>query len=163
MNVLDLTGRAADQFPDAQVYYEGDLLHPDALPPFDVIVTDRLLSVAERGGEALQPLVERLAPGGEIHLLEPSAEWAAREILANRTTVPLDVHMHGRGDTRIQTLYTLIDLRDLLVRAGLLVGVAVTRPYPIATTEDGRAFEGDQHYLVGIKPGGALGEKQWLP
>ena len=159
MRVLDLTGNAATQLPPGTEFVQeaGDA-------SVDMIVTRGHLSRLEAGEayEQIEAWAAMLAPDGELHLFEPSAEWAAREILGRRYDAHVFLHLFGMPDSPHRMCYTLEMLRDLLTYAGLLPRTAETRAYPVLTTADGQIKMGELHYIVGIKSGERM-SKAWLP
>lgn len=76
--ILNLSGLKMDAARD-EVHTE-----PDG-GTYQVIVTWALLAAhpAHEAHDVLRPLVDLLEPMGELHIIEPSAEFAAREILAD--------------------------------------------------------------------------------
>lgn len=160
MRVLDLTGgRFQDQFDGK------DVLHtePDG-QPYDVVATANELSTqrADKVRPHMAWLVEQLAVGGELHLLEPSAEWVAREIEAGRLDIAFMIHVFGHDERWNHSLFTLPMLRDLCHQNNLIPFPALTRAYVIAETDTGERLEGDQHYVVATKLGEKV-SKAWMP
>lgn len=95
--------------------------------------------------------VKCLKPGGELHVVVPSLEWACREVLSENPSPAVypqlfagqmnewDVHLTG---------FTMRKLRQLFEKAGLNVGIARTGIYHIVVGQLGE-FEALQHYIVG--------------
>lgn len=93
-----------------------------------------------------------LKPGGEIHIVVPSLEWAAREILSEHTsramiphlyagvTTPWDVHLSG---------YTMRYLRALFDKVDIAVVAARSGEYTLMVL--GNPMQAEQHYVKGIK------------
>lgn len=71
----------------------------------------------------LRNLREALVPDGEILILVPSLEWAAREILSDRPAATLQAFLYGSQHTEWQfhrSGFTLIGLRQVLRYSGFL-------------------------------------------
>lgn len=102
--------------------------------------------------EVLQGWIDCLKPGGELHVVVPAAEWAAREILSENPspavvghlyagqTTPWDVHLN---------LFTMRKLRALFEFMGLSVTRARTGEYVILVR--GVEHKAMQHYVCGVK------------
>lgn len=159
MRVLDLTGNAKDQFgKDATIHTESDGT------PYDILIASSALSYTE-GMEVVEKVrtwADYLAVGGELHLWEPSAEWTAQEIDAERMDIPFMMHAFGDADHKRRSMFTLPMLRQMLMELGLLPTKAVTQPYVIATNSEGKEFYGNQHYIIAVKLGEKV-EKAWIP
>lgn len=102
----------------------------------------------------LQGWVDCLKVGGEIHILVPSLEWAAREVLSERPSPAVyaqlfagqvnqwDVHLTG---------FTMRKLRFLMEKCGIAVDTARTGIYHIRVAGHENEYEALQHYVSGIK------------
>jgi predicted SAM-dependent methyltransferase len=96
-----------------------------------------------------------LRPGGILHVLVPSWEWVARNVLAENPspatkplafagqTSPWDVHLN---------MFTMRQLRSLFEKAGLMVIKARTGQRYINVGNLG-VFPTEQHYVAGVKGG----------
>lgn len=129
----------------------GDL-PPELFGKFDGVLASHVLEHFSywRTIEVLKSWGSLLKPGGELHILVPSLEWAARQILSEQPspatishlyagqTTPWDVHLNG---------FTMRKLRQLFEHIGLNVRIARTAPYPIRAA-DGNVYEAEQHYVV---------------
>ena len=103
--------------------------------------------------EVLANWIRCLKEGGEIHVLVPSLEWAAREVLSENPSPAVyaqlfagqvnqwDVHLTG---------FTMRKLRQLFEREGIAVHTARTGIYHIRVRDLGE-FEAMQHYIAGVK------------
>lgn len=103
--------------------------------------------------EVLQGWINCLKDGGEIHILVPSLEWAAREVLSEQPSPAVyaqlfagqvnswDVHLTG---------FTMRKLRSLMEKCGISVNVARTGVYHVRVGTMGE-FEALQHYVAGVK------------
>lgn len=133
---------AADMPPELYEKLDG-LLASHVLEHFSYWKTDKVV----------EGWVRCLKEGGEIHILVPSLEWAAREILSEKPspavygqlyagqTTPWDLHLTG---------FTMRKLRQVLEKAGISVNVARTGVYHIKVGEMGD-FPAEQHYIAGVK------------
>lgn len=95
--------------------------------------------------------VDRLKPGGALHVLVPAAEWGAEEILKDKPHELLMPYLHGgqRDEYDIHlTSFTMRYLRARLEQAGLTVTKAVTGPKNIRV--GGQEVIAQQHYCVGF-------------
>jgi predicted SAM-dependent methyltransferase len=101
----------------------------------------------------LEGWIKCLKDGGELHILVPSLEWAAREVLAENPSPAVyaqlfagqvnqwDVHLTG---------FTMRKLRQLMDTLGLSCTTAKTGVYHVRVGKLGE-FEAHQHYVVGVK------------
>lgn len=102
--------------------------------------------------DVLAGWVKCLKPGGEIHILVPSLEWAAREVLSEKPSPAVyaqlfagqvnewDVHLTG---------FTMRKLRQILDNAGISVHTARTGIYHVRVGNLPNEFEALQHYIAG--------------
>lgn len=93
-----------------------------------------------------------LKSGGMLHILVPSWEWVARQVLSEKPSPalkplafagqvsPWDIHLN---------MFTMRQLRALLDRAGLSVVRARTGGMIIAVV--GEPYEVEQHYVAAVK------------
>lgn len=155
--VLDLTSsHAGTEYRNAEVHNA-----PDG-GQYDVVLTSFALSAdyAEQSPDHLKNWADCLVVGGELHVIEPSAEWVSREVRAGRTGLVFQMHVYGWSEKQRHSLYGLEQLREMMQQAGLVTQLAITRPYKLAQTETGEEFFADQHYLVAVKFGEKVA-KQW--
>lgn len=104
--------------------------------------------------EILKGWIDCLKVGGELHILVPSLEWAAREVLSERPSPAVyaqlfagqvnqwDVHLTG---------FTMRKLRHLMESVGLKVHTARTGIYHVRVAGWENEFEALQHYVAGVK------------
>lgn len=104
--------------------------------------------------EVLKGWVDCLKDGGELHILVPSLEWAAREVLSEKPSPAVyaqlfagqvnewDVHLTG---------FTMRKLRQLMDRVGIKTQVARTGVYHVRVGTAPHEFEALQHYVAGTK------------
>lgn len=153
--ILNLSGLKMDAARD-EVHTE-----PDG-GTYQVIVTWALLAAhpAHEAHDVLRPLVDLLEPMGELHIIEPSAEFAAREILAGRVGMPIWAHLFGSDERPHRSAATLPMLRAYLTDLGLVPARATTDTYVVAVDKDGNEYKADRHVVVGVKPD--TGAKRWI-
>lgn len=140
----DILADAADMPPELYGKLDG-LLASHVLEHFSYWKTDLVLA----------GWVRCLKVGGEIHVLVPSLEWAAREVLSEQPSPAVyaqlyagqvntwDVHLTG---------FTMRKLRQLFEKAGIDVYIARTGIYHVRVSTLGE-FEAHQHYIAGVKRG----------
>lgn len=106
----------------------------------------------------LQGWVDCLKDGGELHILVPSLEWAAREVLSENpspaTYAQLFAGQVNEWDVHL-TGFTMRKLRQLMDKVGISVNVARTGVYHVRVGSMGE-FEALQHYIAGVKGAPAL-------
>jgi predicted SAM-dependent methyltransferase len=102
----------------------------------------------------LKGWVDCLKENGDLHILVPSLEWAAREVLSEKPSPAVyaqlfaghvnewDVHLTG---------FTMRKLRFLMEKVGLGVYIARTGVYHVRVAGYENEFEALQHYVVGRK------------
>lgn len=155
-------------FPDAEITtldawedYKPDIVgQANNLPEvlggrkFDVIFASHILEHIPYWDvdRVLSEWVSCINEGGSVHIVVPSLEWAARQILSekpSRATIPhlyagivnpYDVHLGG---------FTLRLLRAKMEKAGLAIARSVTGDYTILIGEEEMLAE--QHYVAGYK------------
>lgn len=102
--------------------------------------------------EVLKGWVNCLKDGGELHIVVPSAEWAAREVLSEKPSPALHGHMLAgqvnEWDVHLN-IFTMRKLRVLFERAGLTVFRARTGEYSLQF--NGKEYKAEQHYMAGMK------------
>lgn len=94
-----------------------------------------------------------LKGGGQLHIVVPSLEWAARQILIEDTSPALFPHMYGSQINEYQVHmsgFTMRLLRLKMAKADLMVQRARTGDYDISI--NGKVFQARQHYVMGVKP-----------
>lgn len=147
-NLLDLTGGYSGQKGDRVDHapVEGTL--------YDIILIGEKLSrvYAYEVPDALAQFKALLATDGQLHLHMPSLEWASREVRAGRLEAHVLAHLYGVDDQPRRCSLTLLALRDLCEKAGLVVVRAETEAYVVGTTATNEEKHGDRHYLVAVKP-----------
>jgi predicted SAM-dependent methyltransferase len=102
--------------------------------------------------------VKCLKDGGELHILVPSLEWAAREVLSERPSPAVYAQLYAgqvnQWDVHL-TGFTLRKLRQLFERVGVNCHTATTGVYHIRVGQLGE-FEAHQHYVAGVKAPGVF-------
>lgn len=105
------------------------------------------------GNSIIAHWAQLLKPGGELHIVVPSLEWAARGILSEKMPLSVLAHLYaGQLDEYDihKTGFTMLLLRMYFAEAGLQVTFAQTLPYGIKVL--GQAMTAEQHYIIGTKP-----------
>jgi len=93
-----------------------------------------------------------LVRGGELHILVPSWEWSARQVLSESPSKALHGHTFAGQVNNFDlhlNMFTMRWLRASFDIMNMKVTTAKTAPYPIMI--DGEVMEADQHYIVGVK------------
>lgn len=106
----------------------------------------------------LKDWVACLNPGGSLHIVVPSLEWAARQILSERPSHALIPHMYAGVTTAWDVHvagFTMRLLRAKLEKAGLAVMRARTGAYQILI--GGEPMEAEQHYCAAYRLDGPAG------
>lgn len=103
--------------------------------------------------QVLAGWVRCLKDGGELHILVPSLEWAAREVLSEHPSPAVYAQLYAgqvnQWDVHL-TGFTMRKLRQLMERVGINVHTAKTGVYHIRVGTLGE-FEAHQHYIAGVK------------
>jgi predicted SAM-dependent methyltransferase len=102
--------------------------------------------------DALKEVCRVLVKGGDFHLMVPSLEWAAREILSETMSFVTIPHLYGTQTNKHQqhrTGFTMLMLRELLPLAGFSVAASQRSIYQVEIGDE--LYEPEQHYVVGIK------------
>lgn len=101
----------------------------------------------------LEGWVKCLKDGGELHVLVPSLEWAARQILSESPSPAVYAQLYAgqvnQWDVHL-TGFTMRKLRQLFEKIGLSVHTARTGVYHVNVGDQG-IFPAEQHYIVGVK------------
>ena len=100
----------------------------------------------------LERWVDALVPGGELHILVPSWEWTARQVLSEDPSPALFGHTFAGQITEWdlhRCMFTMRRLRGLFEKVGLNVIHAKTGVYYLLINQTKQ--EAEQHYVVGVK------------
>jgi hypothetical protein len=97
--------------------------------------------------KALTEWVGYLRPEGEIQLYVPSLEWAAEQVLSDKPSPALAIHLFGnqRNKDFFISGYTMRDLRKMCENAGIAVTQAVSGEYTLGEEVC------ELHLIVGVK------------
>ena len=181
LRVLEIGGQPKPQAQDNPAWKDAEILHLNAtddygiegdFPPpdimcdaadipeehwgtFDAVFASHVLEHFHwaLGSSVLAHWAELLVPGGEIHVIVPSLEWAARGILSEKMPMSVMPHLFAGQVTEYdvhKTGYTMLLLRAYFAEAGLQVTFAQTLPYAIGVL--GQVMTAEQHYVIGTKP-----------
>lgn len=168
---LDLVIVTLDANPDTNPDIVHDITEPfpDYLEgAFDIVFASHVLEHIDylKVGLALRNLVSLLAPGGELHIIVPDMEWAARKILRGEENIalmgtiwggqrhPHDYHRSG---------YSLLSLRLLVEKIGLIVRKATKGIFRINWIEDGekKVAEVLQNMVIGLRYMPMMSEEEY--
>lgn len=151
MKILDIEGVAQDKYKGAEIFRT----HEEGRC-YDEIITYRSLAklTLPQALAQFQAWAAMLNPGGLIHLFEPAAEWWCYEVLAGRVTFVTMFHLFGADTFVFRSAWTMGMLRNLLDVSGLIADNAVTRQYVLGQIDGKENVYGQEHYVVGRKPGG---------
>lgn len=103
--------------------------------------------------KVLEGWVKCLKDGGELHILVPSLEWAAREVLSENPSPAVYAQLYAGQVNQWDVHYTgftMRKLRQLMERVGINCHTAKTGVYHIRVGSMGE-FEAHQHYVAGVK------------
>lgn len=93
-----------------------------------------------------------LKTGGELHVIVPSLEWVAEQLLEEQPSIAILPHLHGGltspWDVHLG-MFTMRRLRSVMEQAGFGVFLARTGPYHIMAM--GKEEIAEQHYVCGMK------------
>lgn len=96
--------------------------------------------------------VRCLKEGGELHILVPSLEWAAREVLSEHPSPAVYAQLYAgqvnEWDEHL-TGFTMRKLRWFMENAGISVNIARTGVYHLRVGD--KEYEALQHYISGVK------------
>lgn len=101
----------------------------------------------------LKGWIDCLKEGGELHILVPSLEWAAREVLSERPSPAVYAQLYAGQVNEWDVHYTgftMRKLRALMEQCGISVHTARTGVYHVRVGNMGE-FEALQHYVAGVK------------
>lgn len=127
---------------------------PELIGRFDHIIASHVLEHVFPNGvlPVLKLWASWLKPeGGKLHIIVPSLEWAARQILSETPDPPTWAHLFGGHISEWDvhhTGFTMRLLRKVFEDAGLHVVRATTAPYNIGWM--GKEYLADNHYVAGV-------------
>lgn len=102
--------------------------------------------------DILKLWINALVKGGSLHIIVPSWEWSARQVLSETPSKALWGHtfagLTNEWDVH-KAMFTMKTLRAMLDKAGLNVEEAKTTKYSLMIY--GERMEAEQHYVVGTK------------
>lgn len=102
--------------------------------------------------DVMQRWANALVVGGELHILVPSWEWSARQVLSENPSPALFGHTFAGQTTEWdlhRCMFTMRRLRAVFEKVGLHVITARTGEYTLMINKQEQ--KADQHYAVGIK------------
>lgn len=101
----------------------------------------------------LEGWIKCIKPGGELHIVVPSLEWAAREVLSENPSPAVYAQLYAGQVNQWDVHYTgftMRKLRQLFEKLGVNCHTATTGVYHIRVGSVGE-FEAHQHYVAGVK------------
>jgi len=173
LKVLEIGGQPKPQAHLNEAWADAEILHLDAVKDhkpdilcdardipveywgtFDAVFASHVLEHFPwyEGSAVLEHWAELLKPGGELHIIVPSLEWAARAILSEKVPMSVLPHLYaGQVDEYDihRTGFTMLLLRKYFDEVNLGVTMARTTPYWIMVL--GEPMQAEQHYVVGVK------------
>ncbi len=100
----------------------------------------------------LRHWVDYIKDGGSLHVVVPSWEWEAREVLSENPSPALFGHSFAGNVNEWDKhlcMFTMRNLRRLFEKVGLNVIIAKTGIYHLRFGD--KEYEAEQHYICGIK------------
>lgn len=121
---------------------------------FDVIFASHVLEHVPwwECDRVLADWVSCINEGGSLHIVVPSLEWAARQILSEKPSRALIPHLYAGVTTAWDVHvngFTMRFLRVTMEKAGLAVARAATAEYHIKAGNE--ILVAEQHYVAGYK------------
>lgn len=120
---------------------------------YDAVLASHVLEHVPyfRTHDVLEQWVKLLKPEGYLHIIVPSLEWAAEQILSGRPHIAIFGHLYGGQTTQWDVHlngFTMKRLRAEMEWVGLMVDAAASTPYPIRAM-NGEVVKAQQHYCRG--------------
>jgi predicted SAM-dependent methyltransferase len=137
----DIVGNAADLPKKLKGTLDG-IFASHVLEHFSYLMTEKVL----------RHWVDYIKDGGTLHVVVPSWEWAAREVLSENPSPALFGHCFAGNVNEWDVhlcMFTMRNLRRLFEKVGLSVIIARTGVYHIRYGD--KEFEAEQHYICGVK------------
>lgn len=100
----------------------------------------------------LKAWTEALVVGGELHIIVPSWEWSARQVLSEEPQKAIFAHTFASQINEWEihrAMFTMRLIRKLMEAAGLSITVARNGPYTLIVNKE--ECDAEQHYVVGVK------------
>ena len=121
---------------------------------FDIVYASHVMEHLPRGEviQAFLNLREALRVGGEMWIVVPAMEWAARELLKDNPSPVVQPFIYGSQDNEYQyhkTGYTLVMLRSLFSKLGLITRKAYQTDFYIDWGD--KRFTAKQNIIIGLK------------
>jgi len=133
--------------PEAEPTYVYDLMVPlppdsDLIEKYDIVHCSHMLEHVNRNKvmTTITNLAKMVKVGGELWVIVPSMEWAAREIISNRESVYVQMMLYGGQNSEYdfhRVGFTLITLRQLLDAIGLVIRQAHQSIFSLVQIIDG--------------------------
>lgn len=121
---------------------------------YDVVMASHVLEHIpySESLETLKQWVSLLKEDGQMHIIVPSGEWSAIQLLSTKPSKVLQAQLHGAHTSQWDvhlTTWTMPMLRVYFQLAGMAVVHATTNGYQISVGR--QLFDAEQHYVKGIK------------
>lgn len=136
--------------------YVADSAHmPEELyEKFDAVLASHVLEHIPYWSsvQTLQEWAKVLKPGGTLHVVVPSFEWTAKQVLSEKPSRAILPHTFGGLTTPFDVhvaMYTMRYLRVCFEQAGLQVTKAASGEYHLLV--QGQPYTAEQHYVCGVK------------
>ena len=144
-----------DANPDANADYKIDAsVIPDELQgQFDHVLASHVLEHFpwHQTVPVLKEWIKLLKRGGDLNIIVPSLEWAAREILSEQPSPAVIPHLYAgvvnQWDVHVSG-FTMRHLRTVMEAVGLRVDLARSAPYTIMAI--GKPYQAEQHFIRGV-------------
>ncbi len=134
--------------------YDEPVIHtePDG-EGYHVVLTNYALSEKpiRESVATLRELSKHILPGGELNMIERSADWYAEAVLQRKDDQIVMLHVYGTEEHPIKSMHTMRSLRELLSREGFLVYSAEPVEYPIARLSNGAEITGRNNMIAATK------------
>lgn len=128
---------------------------PELYGKFDAVFASHVLEHFSywKTEQVLAGWAKCLKDGGELHVVVPSLEWAAREVLSENPSPAVYAQLYAGQVNEWDVHYTgftMRKLRQLMDRVGIDTNTARTGVYHVRVGDLGE-FEAHQHYIAGVK------------
>jgi predicted SAM-dependent methyltransferase len=135
-------------------YTVGEIENKKSRHDYDVVFSYQILpKISYRDTlSALRHWRGLLKDDGELCIFVQSLEWAAEQILSEKASALLRVHLFGTQTNKNEfhiSGFTMLDLRNMVAEAGFAVTQANTGEYEIEV--NGEKYVAEQHMLYARK------------
>jgi predicted SAM-dependent methyltransferase len=122
---------------------------------FDIVMAAHVLEHIPYmiSSQVVASWAECLKPGGAMHVIVPSFEWAAKQVMKEEVNPAWVPHVCGGlaspNDVHVAQ-FTMRRLRAVMETAGLRVVAAQRGLYSISI--NGKGYDCEEHYVKAVKP-----------